>query len=213
MTHDPLGVLALGVASAVAVYLVVLGTSVATVRAGAGLRRFTAHVSRRPVLFGALGSLLTGLGLAPAAPAAAQDDPDHPPTARRLDVEPDADQSTPIARLRRLPDPPPATTAPSPTTTTTTTKPAATDPEPRPDPPPEQRQDERRQWIVQPGDNLWAIAAADLGAERSQAPTEDEIARHWSALIELNRPRLVDPGNPDLIVPGQRLHLPPRPAG
>jgi hypothetical protein len=35
------------------------------------------------------------------------------------------------------------------------------------------------------------------------------VGRYWRRLIDTNRDRLVDPGNPDLLVPGQELVLPP----
>jgi nucleoid-associated protein YgaU len=41
-------------------------------------------------------------------------------------------------------------------------------------------------------------------------PPEREVARYWRRLVEANRDRLVDPGNPDLLRPGQTLTLPGR---
>jgi hypothetical protein len=35
------------------------------------------------------------------------------------------------------------------------------------------------------------------------------VTRYWRALVDANRAHLVDPGNPDLLVPGQQLALPP----
>jgi nucleoid-associated protein YgaU len=35
------------------------------------------------------------------------------------------------------------------------------------------------------------------------------VGRYWRRLIDANRDRLVDPGNPDLLLPGQELVLPP----
>jgi len=62
-------------------------------------------------------------------------------------------------------------------------------------------------WIVRPGDNFWAIARATLSAD-GHSPSDDEIARLWSHLIEANRERLIDRSNPDLIVVGQRFVIP-----
>lgn len=59
--------------------------------------------------------------------------------------------------------------------------------------------------IVAPGDNLWAIAAAQAGEDASLV----EIHAYWQALVEANRERLRS-GDPDLIHPGERLVLPPR---
>ena len=64
-------------------------------------------------------------------------------------------------------------------------------------------------WSVEPGDNLWAIAETVV-AERSETPTRGSVAAYWGALLEANADRLVDP---DLIMPGQMLTLPPLTAG
>lgn len=61
---------------------------------------------------------------------------------------------------------------------------------------------------VRPGDHLWSIAERHLAARGDRAPTDDEVAAHWRRLIEANRDRLVDPANPDLILPGQQFVLP-----
>lgn len=61
---------------------------------------------------------------------------------------------------------------------------------------------------VRPGDHLWSIAERHLAARDDRAPTDDEVAAHWRRLIEVNRDRLVDPANPDLILPGQQFVLP-----
>jgi len=39
-------------------------------------------------------------------------------------------------------------------------------------------------------------------------PTDAEVEPYWRRLIDLNRSRLVDPGNPDLIFPTQVFDLP-----
>ena len=64
-------------------------------------------------------------------------------------------------------------------------------------------------WSVKPGDNLWAIAETVV-AERSGTQTRGSVAAYWGALLEANADRLVDP---DLIMPGQMLTLPPLTAG
>ena len=63
-------------------------------------------------------------------------------------------------------------------------------------------------WTVRPGDNLWDIAETTLAA-RSPDPTPAEVWRYWRRVIEANRSRLVDPGDPGLILPGQSIVLPP----
>jgi hypothetical protein len=63
------------------------------------------------------------------------------------------------------------------------------------------------------GEHLWSIAAGHLAAHLDRAPTEAEITPHWQRLVEGNRDRLVNPDDPDLIFPGQRLVLPDLPGG
>jgi hypothetical protein len=68
-------------------------------------------------------------------------------------------------------------------------------------------------WVVEPGDSLWSIAEEVVGAEvvagaGAAVPGERAVARYWRRLVAANRPHLVDPANPDLLVPGQRLVLP-----
>ena len=62
--------------------------------------------------------------------------------------------------------------------------------------------------VVEPGMSFWSIAAeamADVGL-----PTDDaSVARYWRRVIDANRDRLVAPANPDLLLPGQVLVLPP----
>lgn len=58
-----------------------------------------------------------------------------------------------------------------------------------------------RTWTVAPGESFWSIA------ERN-APDGADVAMYWRTLIDANRDRLADPGNPDLLFPGQELSLP-----
>jgi hypothetical protein len=62
--------------------------------------------------------------------------------------------------------------------------------------------------VVAHGDSFWSIAV-EVVSDRG-GPTDDaSVARYWRRLIAENRSNLVDPTNPDLIHPGQRLTLPP----
>lgn len=82
--------------------------------------------------------------------------------------------------------------------------PAAGDPAPDSDAPPSATATpDPATHMVVAGDNLWAIAAADLAAPASPA----EIHARWRAVIEANRHRLRS-GDPDLIFPGERILLP-----
>jgi hypothetical protein len=64
-------------------------------------------------------------------------------------------------------------------------------------------------WIVEPGDSLWSIADEVMRRADGSSPGERAVARYWHRLIGANRQDLVDPANPDLLVPGQRLVVPP----
>ena len=59
-----------------------------------------------------------------------------------------------------------------------------------------------------PGDTFWSIAEEAL-ADRGSFPTQPEIVRYWRQLIATNQSRLAAPANPDLLLPGQSLVLPP----
>ena len=64
--------------------------------------------------------------------------------------------------------------------------------------------------IVMNGDSIWSIAEETLEDVWGRSDlTEEQIADYWRILIDANEDRLVDPGNPDLILPGQELVLPP----
>ncbi len=65
------------------------------------------------------------------------------------------------------------------------------------------------QVTVEEGDNFWALAEEQLATSTGRSPTAAETAPYWQDLIDANRDRLVEPHNPDLILPGQRLCVPP----
>lgn len=64
------------------------------------------------------------------------------------------------------------------------------------------RSDTPEQAVVQAGDSLWSLAAAQLGP----LATDTQIAAHWPRWYELNRTIIGD--HPDLILPGQILEVP-----
>ncbi len=66
----------------------------------------------------------------------------------------------------------------------------------------------RAEYRVAAGDHLWGIAAQSMALTLGRAPTDSEIDPYWRALIDLNRHRLIDPTNPDLIEVGQIFELP-----
>ncbi len=64
-------------------------------------------------------------------------------------------------------------------------------------------------WVVEPGDSFWSIAEEHLEDELERNDlTDQEVADYWRSLIGANIDRLLDPENPDLIVPGQEFVLP-----
>ena len=64
-------------------------------------------------------------------------------------------------------------------------------------------------WVVEPGDSLWSIASEVTSPPGGPAADERVVDRYWRRLVEANRAQLVDPDNADLLVPGQRLVVPP----
>ncbi|TVP65052.1 MAG: LysM peptidoglycan-binding domain-containing protein [Nitriliruptor sp.] len=62
---------------------------------------------------------------------------------------------------------------------------------------------------VRTGESLWRIASAQLAQEHGRSPSDAEVVPYWRELIERNRDRLPDRDDPDLILPGQELLLPP----
>jgi DNA-binding SARP family transcriptional activator len=56
---------------------------------------------------------------------------------------------------------------------------------------------------VAAGDNFWTLAQRRLSEVWVRPPTDDETRPYWREMVELNRPRLAPPGDPDLIYPGQ----------
>lgn len=97
-------------------------------------------------------------------------------------------------------DPTPPTTTPG----TVTVRPA---PAPGHDAAPTPAPTPTRDHRVAPGDHLWAIAEAAVARAQGRPPTDAEIAPYWRAVLAAN-PQLADP---DLIFPGDLIHLPPGP--
>ena len=77
--------------------------------------------------------------------------------------------------------------------------------QPFPDPQPPAQPDV---WKARHGDYLWHIAETTLQRAWGRPPTDEETTRYWTRLIERNRDVLVNPDDPDLILPGQRFELP-----
>lgn len=54
-------------------------------------------------------------------------------------------------------------------------------------------------------------AEATLVQAWGRAPSDAEVAPYWRTMVEMNRAKLVDPGNPGLIYPGQVFVVPAPP--
>ncbi|MGI8873355.1 MAG: LysM peptidoglycan-binding domain-containing protein [Egibacteraceae bacterium] len=57
------------------------------------------------------------------------------------------------------------------------------------------------------GDSIWTIAHDTLTAAWSRPPSTDEVARYWREVVASNAASLRS-GDPDLIYPGEVVHLP-----
>ncbi len=67
---------------------------------------------------------------------------------------------------------------------------------------------ERATWTVVAGDHFWGVAEREVARRLGRTPTEREVAGWWRQLVAVNHDRLVDPENPDLILPGQVMRFP-----
>jgi hypothetical protein len=66
-----------------------------------------------------------------------------------------------------------------------------------------------RDHVVRPGDHLWALAEAATSARLGRPAGDAEVAPYWARVVRAN-PQLADP---DLLFPGDVVHLPPDPRG
>ncbi len=69
--------------------------------------------------------------------------------------------------------------------------------------------DRDARFTVAPGDHFWRIAEAEVATHCGRDPADHHVRDYWLRLVEANRDLLVDPGNADLLLPGQVLRLPP----
>lgn len=79
--------------------------------------------------------------------------------------------------------------------------------------PPEQLVGASSEVVLGAGDHLWSVAERTLAAAWGRPPVDAEVAPFWEQVVEVNRSRLADPENPDLVFPGQVVAVPvPPPA-
>jgi nucleoid-associated protein YgaU len=184
-------------------------------RVGSAAARATPAVVRRLVVGAgglglAAGTLVGALPSTMVAPA-----PLTPRPAAASVVGASQDPSTPTATMTRGPrDIPTAVMTRLPTehtpTAVMTRLPTEHTPRASRSPPAPATRDRTAappSWTVASGDSFWSIAAETL-AQTGEAPTDRRVIGYWRRVVEANRGRLLDPGNPDLLVPGQELVLP-----
>lgn len=202
--------------TAVIAFLVAAGTAhlLASLWGSASLRRRTARFTPAP-LAGLVAAAVLGSGPGLGSVAAAVEQPTGPSTelAERSGRPPggqpagdagDAHLPRAGATMRRLGEGSAVMTrrGPAPTTDTSTTDTPATG-APTPEEP-----TTVPVVVVAPGDHLWDIAERRVALGTGSPPDEAAVRAYWLALIEANRDRLVERGNPDMVLPGQVLRLP-----
>ncbi|HAS10334.1 MAG TPA: hypothetical protein DCS55_07435 [Acidimicrobiaceae bacterium] len=69
-----------------------------------------------------------------------------------------------------------------------------------------------RTWTVAAGESFWSTAEELLADAWGRPPSDAEVDPFWRTLVEVNRGRLVDPADPDLIHSGQVFEVPPVPS-
>ncbi|RZV42267.1 MAG: hypothetical protein EX269_15140 [Acidimicrobiales bacterium] len=174
-------------------YLLVIVAATATAETGTGRRWISRIIPERSA---ALAGLLLGIA-AVAVPLA---DNAHTTTSKATDATAaapltlvrasDSLQLQPVDSPRRAQD----SVRPIPEPPATTFTPIS---------------DDADIWDVASGENFWLIASETLEEHLGRDDLEDaEIAVYWRQLIAANEDRLIEPGNPDLLLPGQQLVIP-----
>jgi hypothetical protein len=159
------------------------------------LPRLSSLVERLTLPFarGMVGGMAL-LGVTAAPPPTTQ-----PPPDSMIEIEEHA-------TLHLLPDTS-STVAPgpAPTSTVASTPPPAPTAAPAPDTVAASATDA---WVVQPGESFWSIAAEHLADVNGRPVSDQEVDAYWRQLIDVNRSRLVNPTDIDLLFTGQALALP-----
>ena len=201
------------------------------------LGRVTSHLSPAPVAALAVAAVLGSTPVAGASSSHSpglsdppQPRPAAPPVMRMIDDDNDS-HSPPPASTAPITEPVTTTsTSSGPATTTvtsamTTTGAAGATGRPTTPIPPNtaarsramdpragsEAEDEaiqRIEYTVRPGDNFWEVARRRVRLAVGAEPSEEQVRDYWLELVAINESRLVEPGNPDLLLPGQTLRLP-----
>ena len=216
------------VATAIAAYLglVFLALALGSLRLlPAGLHRVVTRWTARGLAGGLrrlVGASALAVGILPMAPVAAQSTP--PPVLAPAEPA-GAEPATRAPRMVPAPTTAPPSATPTAVPPPTTSAPAVARQAPDPDPPPPWTRPAAEPSpaprgpaappatvTVAAGESFWSITVRLVEERLGRAPADDEVIEPWLALIAANRDRLVDPGDPGLLHPGQVLRV-PRPAG
>ena len=87
----------------------------------------------------------------------------------------------------------------------------ATATQPATDTPPREVSETADEVVVVEGDHFWSIAKHSLADAWGRQPTDIEMTPYWVELVAANEDRLLPPGDPDLIYPGQTFVIPAPP--
>ena len=219
---DAVATLARLACTAVIAFLVVAGTAhlLASLWGSAGLRRRTARLTPAP-LAGLVAAAVLGSGPGLGSVAAAAEQPPGPATELPADPSGQPQAGHPAADAREAPLPRPEATMrlleegsavmarrePVPTDPRADAGGTGTSVSPAPDAA-GTGPSAAPVVVVGPGDHLWAIAERRVALATGHPATEAAVRTYWLALVDANRDRLVEPGNPDMVLPGQVLRLP-----
>lgn len=205
---DTAGLLAAWVCALLVAYLAavtllhLVGLVLAAAAPGLRLGRLLSGLATRlgPRRLAALATVATVVGTTAAcAPGATS--PGAPGSRER--------SGSPQATMTLVTTPPATATTMTPSTTTTTTATTTTTTmTPSTAEAPLPTAAAPTTTVVSRGDSLWSIAERTVTGRLGRPARDHETAPYWRVLIEVNRQRLVDPTNPDLIHPGQELILP-----
>lgn len=176
-------------------------------RTGAGLAGTVRHVVAPSAL---------ALGLLPFTPVAAYAS-EAPPVLAPIDERGNATDPgvrpppTRTGAPTMAPTPGPRAATPPVTAPTNEDPPSvvAVPPAPGPEPARHPSRPAHETVTARPGDSFWTIAEDLVVLATGRAPSDLEVVGPWLELIEANRHRLPDPANPDLLLPGTVLTLPP----
>jgi hypothetical protein len=160
----------------------------------------------KPSAVGAKQSAGTPISVSPASPATT---PPHAPATSPATTPPHAPAANPATTPPHAPAAGPTAPArPRPAVRAGTPTPEPSSLAVRPTPHPQAA----GEWVVRPGDDLWSIAATTLTRAWGRPPTESELARFWWQVVQTNRPHLPNPGDPNLLFPGDMVTVPAPPS-